>query len=375
MIEQKYKLLAINPGSTSTKISLFENDKSIFSRSIDHTTSPLPDFNGDAESEVAFRSQMVVDLLESNGHSPEDIDAFIGRGGATVPVLSGTYEVNDIMLDHAMHATGAKAVHPARWGSPIANSLASRYDARAFIVNPPDSDELMDEARFTGIRGVYRSSSIHSLNQKEIALRYSADNGLDYNEANYIICHIGGGFSITAHSHGKMIDSTQIVHGDGPMAPTRCGAIPVDEIIEMCFSGEHTREEMLRKTSKDGGLVDLLGTADLREVEKRIAGGDKFAEKVFDSMIYQIGKSVGSCAVALKGKVDQVILTGGLANSNYLVEKLKGWIEWIAPVTVMAGEFEMEALAAGALRVLRGEEEPKEYTGKPVWTPDMLLQD
>ena len=235
------------------------------------------------------------------------------------------------------------------------------------MVNPPDVDEFCDEARVTGLKGVYRESRIHALNQKEIGIRYGAKVGRRYEKLNLIICHIGGGISVTSHKNGRMVDSNDIANGDGPMAPTRCGQLPVKDVIAMCFSGKYTEREMRDKVTKTGGLVDHLGTSDAREVGRMIEQGNAYARLVYNAMIYEIGKTVGAMAAVLKGKVDAVILTGGISHDTYVVEYLKEMVSFVGPVEVMAGEFALEALAAGAIRVLDGQEEAKCYIGVPVW--------
>lgn len=249
----------------------------------------------------------------------------------------------------------------------MARSFSDEYGGRAFIVNPPDVDEFKDVARITGLKRVYRQSRIHALNQKEIAIRFGQSISKRYEDLNLVIAHIGGGISVTAHEKGKMIDSNDIVNGDGPMTPTRTGAMPATDIIKMCFSGDYTEKEMYNKITKQGGLVDHLGTSDSRDVMKMIEAGDKYAKVVYDGMIYQIAKAIGSYATVLNGDVDGIILTGGISNDKYVVDKLTSMTSYIAPIIVMPGEFEMEALAAAALRVLKGEEEAKVYTGEPIW--------
>ena len=237
----------------------------------------------------------------------------------------------------------------------------------AFVVNPPDVDEFDLIARISGLPDVFRESRGHPLNQKEVAMRYARDVGKRYEDLNLVISHIGGGITVTAHRRGRMVDSSDVINGDGPMAATRAGAIPATAIIKMCFSGKYTEKEMYDRITKTGGLVDHLGTAEVKAVLERIRNNDTYAKLVYDAMIYQIGKSIGAYATVLKGQVDAILLTGGIAHDAYLVEHIRDMVKYIAPVKVYAGEFEMEAMAAGALRVLTGKEEAKEYTGVPVW--------
>lgn len=361
---KKYKIFVINPGSTSTKIAMFEDRTQLFSMNITHDAAKLNEFP-QISDQFDFRKEAILNELAQRSVSLENTDAFVGRGGGLVSMVGGTYAVNDILLEHAR--IGFTAKHPATLGSQLAHEFALTYGGQAFVVNPPDVDEFMPEARICGFADVYRESRIHALNQKEIGIRYAEEVGSEYRNLNLVIAHIGGGVSVTAHRKGLMIDSNDIINGDGPMAPTRSGTVPLVAVIKMCFSGKYTEKEMYERITKTGGLVDHLGTSDTREVIKRIESGDKYAKLVYDAMIYQIGKNIGAYAAALKGEVDAILLTGGIANDPYLVEQLTAMVKYIAPVKVYAGEFEMEALAGGALSVLTGREEAKAYTGVPVW--------
>lgn len=360
-----YRIFAINPGSTSTKIALFEDRECLFDRNITHEAKDLAVFK-DIPDQFDYRRRLIEKCVADAGYDLADVDAFVGRGGGLVSMTGGTYAVNDIMFEHAR--TCFKARHPASLGPQLARFFADRYSARAFVVNPPDVDEFIDEARMTGIKGVYRESRIHALNQKEIAIRYAESIGRRYEDLNLVICHIGGGVSVTAHRKGRMIDSNDIINGDGPMAPTRSGSVSVNQIAALCFDGSHTKADLNALASKCGGITDLLGTSDCRDVVDMIEHGNRFAKLCYDSMIYQIGKYAGSMAAALCGKVDAIIFTGGVSHDPYVTDRLGEMLSFIAPTVVMAGELEMEALANGALRVLEGREEAKEYTGVPVWS-------
>ncbi len=363
-MERKYKVFAINPGSTSTKISVFENEKCLYSENVQHDASALKQFK-EISDQLPYRKEIILEAVKRNNINLAEMDAFVGRGGSAHPMISGTYPVSGLLLEHTKK--GILVQHPANLGCQIARAFADPLGKPSFVVNPPCVDEFMDVVRITGFSDIYRSSSIHALNQKENGIRYAKSSGRKYEDLNLIICHIGGGTSVTVHLKGRMADSNDIVNGDGPMAPTRAGALPAVDLVKLCYSGKWTEKELYNRITKDGGLVDHLGTSDAREIRARMDNGDKYAALVYDAMIYQIAKTIGSYAVTLNGKVDQIILTGGIANEKYLVEKLTGYVDWIAPVTVHAGEFEMEALAAGTIRVLSGEEEPKDYTGIPVW--------
>lgn len=368
---KNYKVFAINPGSTSTKIAMFEGEKEIFSRNISHDAEKLKEFK-EISDQLPYRKEMILNVLKEEGQTLEGVDAFSARGGGLVNVEGGVYTIGEKLLEHARECYTVK--HPATLGAQLADAFSKEFGGATFVVNPPDVDEFQDVARVTGLKGVYRESRIHALNQKEIGIRFAAKQGKKYEDMNLIICHIGGGISVTAHRMGKMVDSNDIANGDGPMAPTRCGQLPVKDVVTMCYSGKYTEKEMREKITKTGGLVDHLGTSDAREVTAMIENGNKYAKLIYDSMIYEIGKTAGSMAAVLHGKIDGIVLTGGISHDKYVVEKLTEMPSFIAPVTVMAGEFEMEALAAGAIRVLSGEEEAKTYTGIPVWSGFTSIQ-
>lgn len=360
-----YRILAINPGSTSTKIAVFDNDKEILSMNVSHDAASLKEF-AEIQDQLQYRKETVEAELKKAGISLADTDVFVGRGGGLVSAQGGTYEVNEKLLDDASAARSG-AHHPAQLGSQICALYQKQFGGRAFVVNPPDVDEYCDLARYTGLSDMYRSSHVHALNQKEIALRYCKQNDLVYNQTNLIVCHIGGGISIAAHKQGKMVDSNDLLGGEGPMMPTRAGSLPAVPLVKLAFSGKYNEKELIGRINKTGGFIDHLGTADAIEIEKRIADGDIKAKNVYEAMIYQVAKAVGSSACVLQGSVNAIVLTGGIAHSKLMTSTLKKYIQWIAPVVVMAGEYEMEALAAGALRVLGGEEEALNYTGIPVW--------
>ncbi len=361
---KNWRIFAINPGSTSTKIALFEDEKEVFSASVSHDAGKLKEFCEIAD-QFPYRKKTILAELAKNGISLEGTDAFVGRGGGLVGCEGGTYSINEALLHHAR--IGFTVKHPATLGSQLARNFTDTYGGKAFVVNPPDVDEFDVLARVTGLACIARESRGHPLNQKEVAIRYAGEIGARYEDLNLVISHIGGGVSVTAHKKGRMVDSTDNINGDGPMAPTRAGAIPAAAIVKMCYSGTYSEKQMYDRVTKTGGLVDHLATSEVTEVIKRIEEGDSYAKLIYDAMIYQIGKYIGAYAAVLKGQVDAILLTGAIARDAYLVESVQAMVEFIAPVKVYAGEFEMGALAAGALRVLRGEEEAKTYTGVPVW--------
>ena len=363
-MDKKIRVLAINPGSTSTKIALFDDYDELFSVSIRHSQEELGVFR-EIQDQLDYRTEMVEKTMGEMGYDLKDVDAFSGRGGGLLPVSGGVYIVSDLLVEHA--SKGMSGQHPAQLGSQIAKKFADKYGKLSFIVNPPGTDEFIDFARVTGVKGLYRQSHIHALNQKEIALRFCSSRCLRYEDVNLVICHIGGGVSVTAHEKGKMIDSNDLIRGSGPMSPTRAGDMPYMEVIDLAYSGEYTKKELINKLNTAGGLTDHFGTADIRDVYALRESGDNYAKFVLDGMVHQTAKYAGAMATVLKGKVDALILTGGVANRPPFVERMKEYLDWIAEVVVMPGEFELEALAAGAVRVVRGEEEAKTYTGKPAW--------
>ncbi|MGB4660696.1 MAG: butyrate kinase [Mobilitalea sp.] len=363
---RKYKIFAINPGSTSTKIALIEGESVLFKANVNHDADKLAQFK-EMPEQLPYRKETILKLLEDSQISLEGVDAFVGRGGGLLSLPGGTYEIDEILLRHAR--TGANGVtHPAQLGSQLAHEFCLQYGGKEYVVNPPDVDEFEDIARVTGIKDISRASHIHSLNQKETAIRHAKSIGKSYEECNFIVCHIGGGISVAAHKKGKMVDGTDIVEGEGPMAPTRAGAVPCAPLIRMCYSGKYTEKDMLAKCTRNGGLVDLTGTADALEISNKALQGDRYAKLIWDAMIYQINKSIGSMATVLHGKVDGILLGGGMVYNMDLVSQITEGCSFIAPVVPYPGEFEMEAMASGAIRVLEGRESAKRYSGIAAWT-------
>ena len=363
-MDKKTRVLAVNPGSTSTKIALFEGYDELFSLTIDHPTEELKRF-ANIQDQISYRREAVERTMADNGYSVTDVDVFSARGGSVYPMAGGTYKITELVVEHA--SQGVHGEHPAQLASQICYEFAQKLNKPAFMVNPPDCDEFEDVSRVTGIKGVYRESHIHALNQKEIAVRFCKARGVKYEDVNIVIAHLGGGISVTAHQKGKMIDSNDIIKGSGPMTPTRAGDLPYTAVIDMAFSGKYTKKQLADKLNREGGLTDHFATADARDVLKRIEAGDKYAEVVFKGMAYQNAKYIGAMAVAMKGKVDAIILTGGISHNNYFTDIIRDYTGWISEIVIMPGEFELEALAAGALRVMSGEEDAKIYSGIPVW--------
>ncbi|MBR3224501.1 MAG: butyrate kinase [Atopobiaceae bacterium] len=364
MANKTYRILVINPGSTSTKVGVFDGETEVFTKNVAHEASKLAEFAG-VSDQMPYRRDMILEALAENGVALESVDAFVGRGGGLLSLEGGTYAVNDVMLDHAYR--GANGIqHPAQLGSQLAHEFATKAGKPAFVVNPPDTDEFCDLARMTGIKGVYRNAHLHALNLKETAIRHAHGMGKRYDECNFIVCHIGGGISISAHRAGKMIDGYDIVQGEGAMAPTRCGAVPVAGILDYLEAG-HSIKDARALCMKTGGFVDLLGTSDAIEVCERAAAGDAAADRAWNAMLYQLNKYIGSMATVLGGNVDGILLGGGMVHNKDLVASIEQGCGWIAPVSAYPGEFELEAMAAGAIRVLTGEEEAKTYSGIPVF--------
>lgn len=357
-MKKDFKIFTLNFGSTSTKFTLFHNKEKVYDDKVNHDAKILATFP-EIVDQLDYRKETILNQLAENDISLEGVDAIVGRCGCTGPIPGGIYEINDLMVE--ILRTGKYSKHTALLGGLAANDLAKIYGAKALIVNPPDTDEFQDLARITGWKGLYRVSATHTLNQKEIALRYAENIGKKYTDLNLILAHIGGGVSVTPHRKGKMVDSNSLIHGEGPMAPTRSGALPVLPVIEMCFSGKYTKKEMMDRVNMCGGLMDHLGTSDILEVKERIKNGDEYAKLIYDVMIYQIGKQIGSSASVLHGEVDAIILTGGISRDQYLVDKITEMNSYIAPIVAMPGEFEMEALGMAGYRVLSGQEVAQEY--------------
>ena len=355
-----YRIFTINPGSTSTKIALFEGETELFSKNVSHDAKKLAQY-ATISDQFAYRKETIDELLRENNISLDGVDAFVGRGGGLLAMDGGTYKIDDLVLDHA--ARGANGVsHPAMLGPQIAYEYAKMYGVKAFVVNPPDVDELQDLARMTGIKGVYRTVHLHALNLKETAIRHARNMNKKYEDCNFVVCHIGGGISISAHRNGKMVDGYDIVGGEGPMAPTRCGSVAVADILKYC--GDKELKDVKQLCTRSGGFVSHLGISDALEISNRAKAGNQYAAMLWNTMIYQIEKCIGSMATVLHGNVDGILLGGGMVYNEDLVSQIKNTCEWIAPVAAYPGEFEMEAMAAGAIRVLDGKEELKKYSGE-----------
>lgn len=345
------KILVINPGSTSTKIAVYENETPLLVRNIRHTVDELAPFATIAD-QFEFRKSLVLSQLEKEG-IPFEFDAIIGRGGLVKPISGGVYEVNEAMKQDTVHAM---RMHACNLGGLIADDLAKALPGcRAFIADPGVVDELNDVARISGSPLLPRITIWHALNQKAIARRFAAEHHTRYEELDLIVCHLGGGISVAVHQHGRAIDANNALDGEGPFSPERAGTLPAGQLIDLCFSGKLTKDELKKRISGRAGLTAHLGTTDVPAIVRSIEEGDRHAELVLDAMIYNVAKSIGAAATVLCGKMDAILLTGGIAYSEYVVSRLIKRISFLAPVYIYPGEDEMEALALNALGALRNE--------------------
>lgn len=358
MQKQLNRILVINPGSTSTKIGVFDNDVQILEKTIRHSTEEMADFPAIID-QFQFRKQTILEALDEEGMNVSKLSAVCGRGGLLRPIEGGTYAVNAEMLNDLRE--GYSGQHASNLGGIIANEIAEGLNIPAFIVDPVVVDELAPIARVSGFSLIERKSIFHALNQKAVARRYAKETGRAYKDLRLIVTHMGGGITVGVHEGGKVIDVNNGLHGDGPFSPERAGTVPAGDLVELCFSGQYYRHEIMKKLVGQGGLVGYLGTNDAVTVEKRIQKGDKDAEMIYDAMAYQVAKEIGSASAVLKGQVDAIILTGGLAYGKDFVKAISDRISWIADVVVHPGENELQALAEGASRVLDGEEQARIY--------------
>jgi butyrate kinase len=357
-MNEVFRLLIINPGSTSTKIAIFDSEKPVLEEVIRHSSeelSPYPTIF----SQYQFRKDVILETLNKKDINLTKLNAVVGRGGLLHPIPSGTYEVSNRMVEDLR--LGLFGQHASSLGGILAREIALQLNIPAYIVDPVVVDEMEDVARISGLPEIERISISHALNQKAVARRAARDLGKSYEEANFIVTHIGGGISVGAHKKGRVADVNNALDGEGPFSPERAGSLPVEGLIDLCYSGKYTLDDIKKKIVGKGGLVAYLKTNDAREVETMIQEGDGKAELVYRAMAYQIAKEIGSCAAVLAGDVDAILLTGGIAHSKMLTGWITESVEFIAPVLVYPGEDEMTALAEGGLRVLRGEEKAKQY--------------
>ncbi|SFX04431.1 butyrate kinase [Thermoactinomyces sp. DSM 45891] len=352
------RVLTINPGSTSTKIGVFDNEKAILDITLRHNAKELAQFP-ELVSQYPFRKQVILDTLDREGMNITRFHAIVARGGLLRPIPGGTYAINDTML--ADLRSGRYGMHASNLAGLIASDIANQLQIPAFIVDPVVVDELQPVARISGVPEIERRSIFHALNQKAVARRVAKEQNKRYEEVNYLIVHMGGGITVGAHQKGRVIDVNNGLAGEGPFSPERAGTLPVGDLVALSYSGKYFASEIMKMIVGKGGLMGYLGTTDAREVEERIQEGDTRAKLVYEAMAYQVAKEIGAYAAVLKGEVDQIILTGGLAYGQLFTSMIQERVEWIAPVCVVPGEDELQALAEGALRVLRQEEEAKQY--------------
>ena len=355
----KRLILAINPGSTSTKFALFEEDRLIFEKNLSHSVEETSGFIRITD-QLAFRKDLIMNELKERKSDFSKIAAVVGRGGLVKPIESGVYRVNELMKKDLRE--GLRGEHASNLGALIAADIASMLPgALAFIVDPVVVDELHDEARLSGHPEIPRLSIFHALNQKAVARTFAASVNKKYEELDLIIAHMGGGISVGAHSKGKVIDVNNALSGDGPFSPERSGGLPSLQLVELCFNGKYTHSEIKSMLVGKGGMMAYLGTNDFREICLKADNGDKKASLVRNAAAYQVAKEIGSMAAVLKGKVDAIILTGGMANNDQLVNFIRSGVEFISEVIVYPGEDEMKALAFNGLLALNGEVEILDY--------------
>ena len=351
------RILVINPGGTSTKISVFEGKEQVFKENISHTQADLNDYKT-VFNQYQYRKDLILNILEKNNYPIETFNCVVGRGGLMKPIPGGTYSVNDRMIEDLKNAINGE--HASNLGAVLAKNIGDEIDVPSFVVDPVSVDEFLDVSRITGISDIEKASWLHSLNHKAVCRKVAEDLGGEYKDYNFIVAHLGSGISIVAHNKGQMIDGSG-GRSDGPFSPERSGGLLAYPLIKLCYSGKYTEGEMVNKVSNIGGMYDYLGTKDMIEIEERIEKGDEKAKLIMDAFIYQVSKEVAMYGASLSGKVDRVILTGGIAHSDLVTEEVTKRVSYLAPVEIIAGEMEMEALALGALRVLGGVEQSKEY--------------
>ena len=354
------KILVINPGSTSTKMAVYEDEKPVLLRNIAHTAEELAPFGAITEQQD-FRRQLILDELQQ-ANIPLEFNAVIGRGGLVKPIAGGVYEIDEQMVNDTLHGC-VMHNHACNLGCLIAHEIAATIDGcRAFIADPGVVDELSPLARISGSPLMPRICIWHALNQRAIARRYARGIGKEYEDLNLIICHLGGGISVAAHEHGRAIDANNALDGEGPFSPERAGSLPAVDLIRLCFSGKYSEKQLLKRIAGQAGLTAHLGTNNMREILERIHQGDEHAKLIVDAMIYHTAKQIASEGAVLCGQIDAILLTGGMAHSDYIVSELRKRIGFLAPVYIFPGENEMQALALNALAVLQGKRKVNIYS-------------
>ena len=352
------KSLIINPGSTSTKLGIFEDETLIMDETLRHSTEEISQFDS-VIAQMDFRKDIILRFLKEKKIDIHSFNVVVGRGGLLKPIPGGTYEVTDAMVEDLKR--GVQGEHASNLGGLLARQIADSIGVKSYIVDPVVVDELCDEARLSGLPEIPRISIFHPLNQKAVARRYAKENGKKYEELRLIVVHLGGGVSVGAHEYGKVIDVFNALDGDGAFSPERAGGLPSGALMRLCFSGKYTQDQVKKMITGNGGFNAYLGTNDAREVIERRNGGDKEAKLVLDAFIFQLCKNIGAQAAVLKGQVDQILITGGIAYNKGITDSITERVGFIAPVTVYPGEDELLALAQGALRVMNGEEQAGDY--------------
>lgn len=355
-MERQFRILAVNPGSTSTKLAVFDDESLAAERSIHHDRGRIS--GAGVAGQQLIHKEIVIAALAEMGVEPSTLSAVVGRGGLIQPIDSGTYAINARMLNDLKETAEQ---HASSLSGIIAADIAADLGIPSFVVDPVVVDELDQYAKLTGFPGIERRSVFHALNQKAVARKVAKKLGMPYENGRFIVAHMGGGITVGAHRYGRVIDVNDAMSGEGPFTPERAGTIPTVPLIRLCFSGAYTEEELIKKVQRAGGMAGYLGTNDLQKCERLIKEGDEYATLVLESMAYQVSKEIGAMAAVLEGRVDAIILTGGLAKSVRFTGCIKQRVSLIAPIEVFPGEEEMLALAQGALRVLRGEEQAKDY--------------
>lgn len=354
-----YNILVINPGAGSTRVALFKDTSPVFEENLKHTPDELLKFPKIID-QYQFRKEKIMELLKAKGVDLNSLNAVVGRGGPFKPLTSGTYQINDKLVND-IKTGNYQTEHPSLLGAMIAKETADKLGIPAYFVDPVSVDEFWDVARLSGLKDIKRKALSHALNVRMVAKLTAKKMNKPYDACNFVIVHLGTGITVAAHLQGKQVDSSN-ANEDGPFSPQRTGALPTMPLVQMCFNGKFKLDDMKKKIQREGGLLSYLGTDDIPTVEKRIADDDQEAQLVYNAMIYQVAKEVGAYAVVLKGKIDAIIITGGIANSINFVAKLREWIGFLCPaVHVFPGEGEMEGLAHGVLRVLNNEEKAKIY--------------
>ncbi len=355
-----FNILVVNPGAGSTRVALFEDEQSVFEENLRHTPEELLEFPKIID-QYEFREKKIIELLGSKGIVLDTLNAVVGRGGPFKPLTSGTYLVSDVLIRDIKNGN-YQSEHPSLLGAMIAKAIAAPLKIEAYFVDPVSVDEFWELSRFSGLKEIKRKALSHALNVRMVAKKTAQKLKKPYDECNFIIVHLGTGITVAAHLKGRQVDSSN-ANEDGPFSPQRTGALPTIPLVKLCISSGCEYDSVKKKLNREGGLLSYLGTDDIQEIEQRVARGDKEAEAVYEAMIYQIAKEVGAYAVVLKGEIDAIIITGGIAHSEKYVSRLKEWTSFLcANFFVYPGEGEMEALALGVLRVLRKEEPVKNYT-------------